>query len=134
MTNLINNYLRLKIVYTYIAKIVNLKYLLIAFAKPNLSQKCILQHLHISERKTIFDNIQEQSKEKKLLISNIKLAIANMHRYIQLAKILLVPPKRKISFGTLSKCLFFQYYFFFIAPNFAIAKDVAPSPPFPVFI
>ena len=82
MTNSINNYLRLKIVYTYIAKIVNLKYLLIAFAKPNLSQTYMLQHLHISERKTIFDNIQEQSKEKKLLISNIKLAIANMHRYL----------------------------------------------------
>ena len=34
------------------------------------------------ERKTILENMVERNTEKKLLISNIKLAISNMHRYV----------------------------------------------------
>ncbi|XP_023340055.1 cilia- and flagella-associated protein 73 [Eurytemora carolleeae] len=42
------------------------------------------------ERRTILENIIELSKEKKLLISNIKLAISNMHRYV-LKRAVVVP-------------------------------------------
>ena len=41
------------------------------------------------ERNTFLHNIEEKIVEKRLLISNIKLAILNMHQYVESRAVIL---------------------------------------------